>query len=384
MDEYEKRKVAITRYYSGEKISSIVYSLGRTRQWFYNWLKRFELRIDDNCWYIDESRAPKRKPLKISNDAERQILDIRSWLDAQHYAQTGAIAIQYEFRNRKLIPPPIWTINRVIARNGLNKVPPKAKQSHDYPELFMSTHQMDLVGPRYIKGDGRFYSFNIIDVESHTCFTKPIRTKSSNEIVRAIAEFWHEFGLPDALQMDNELAFRGSNRYPRSFGSVVRFALSQGVAPVFIPIKEPWRNGIIEKFNDTYTKRFIKAKTFVNFEDLLNESKDFNEFHNSHHRYSSQCQKTPNEASNQGNFNIHYNGNVHEFNKIPLETGVIYFIRFIRSDLKLRLITESFDVDELLKYSYVVAEVNIDTQSLVVRQSNDIKHIFPYLTPVDW
>jgi len=117
---------------------------------------------------------------------------------------------------------------------------------------------------------------------------------------------------------------------------------------------------------------------------LLNESKDFNEFHNSHHRYSSQCQKNSNEASNQGNFNIHYNGNAHELKKIPLETGVIYFIRFIRSDLKLKLITESFDVDELLNYSYVVAEVNIETQSLVVRQSNDIKHIFPYLIPVDW
>lgn len=59
-------------------------------------------------------------------------------------------------------------------------------------------------------------------------------------------------GMPDALQMDNELAFRGSNRYPRSFGSVVRFALNQGMAVVFIPVKEPWRNGIIEKFNHTY------------------------------------------------------------------------------------------------------------------------------------
>jgi len=243
---------------------------------------------------------------------------------------------------------------------------------------------MDLVGPKYIRGDGRFYSFNIIDTETHTCFTKPIRTKSSDEIVRAIAEFWHKFGLPDALQMDNELAFRGSNRYPRSFGSVVRFALSQGVAPVFIPTKEPWRNGIIEKFNDTYIKRFIKAKTFMNFEDLINESKDFNEFHNSHHRYSSQGQRTPNEALKQQSLNICYNGNIHELKKIPLETGVVYLIRFIRSDLKLKLITESFDVNELLKYSYVVAEVNLDTQSLVVRQNNEIKHTFPYLTPVDW
>jgi putative transposase len=384
MDEHEKRKVAITRYQSGEKIAFITTSLGRTRQWFYNWFKRFESRVDDNSWFIDESRAPKSKPLKIDNDTERQILDIRSCLDAQHYAQTGAIAIQYEFHNRKLKPPPIWTINRVIARNGLNKVPLKVKQSHDYPELFMSTHQMDLVGPRYIKGDGRFYSFNIIDIETHTCFTKPIRTKSSDEIVRAIAEFWHEFGLPDALQMDNELAFRGSNRYPRSFGSVVRFALSQGVAPVFIPIKEPWRNGIIEKFNDTYQKRFLKAITFLNFENLLNESKEFNEFHNSHHRYSSQGQRTPNEASKQESSRIYYNGNIHELKRIPLETGIVYFIRFIRSDLKLKLLMESFGVNELLKYSYVVAQVNIDKQILIVHQHNEIKNIFPFQTPVDW
>jgi len=113
---------------------------------------------------------------------------------------------------------------------------------------------MDLVGPRYIKADGRFYSFNIIDVETHTCFTKPIRAKSLNEIVNAIATFWNEYGFLDALQMDHELSFRGSNRYPRSFGAVVRFALSQGVASAFIPINEPWRNGIIEKFNDTYQK----------------------------------------------------------------------------------------------------------------------------------
>jgi len=258
------------------------------------------------------------------------------------------------------------------------------KKNHDYPELFISTHQMDLVGPRYIKGDGRFYSFNIIDIETHTCYTKPIRTKSSDEIVNAIAEFWHKFGLPDALQMDNELAFRGSNRYPRSFGSVVRFALSQGVAPVFIPIKEPWRNGIIENFNNTYRKKFLKVKTFQNFDDLIDEANLFNEFHNSHHRYSSQGQKTPDEASKLDNLKIYYFGNVHKTKRIPLETGVVYVIRFIRSDLKLKILTEDFIVDELLKYSYVVAEINIETQSLVIRQNAEIKHIFPYLTPVDW
>ncbi len=38
--------------------------------------------------------------------------------------------------------------------------------------------------------------------------------------------------MPDALQMDNELAFSGSNRYPRSFGSALSaFVLrARGVA----------------------------------------------------------------------------------------------------------------------------------------------------------
>ncbi|MCK9271046.1 MAG: integrase [Bacteroidales bacterium] len=384
MDAHEKRKVAITRYQCGERITSIVTSFGKTRQWFYNWLKRYQERVDETSWYLDKSKAPKKKPSKIDVDLEQQILDVRRELDGRHYSQIGAIAIQYEFRNRKIEPPPVWTINRVIARHGLNKAPPRVKKNHDYPELFFSTHQMDLVGPRYIKGDGRFYSFNIIDIETHTCFTKPIRTKSSDGIVNAIAEFWHQYGFPDALQMDNELSFRGSNRYPRSFGSVIRFALSQSVAPVFIPIREPWRNGIVEKFNDTYQKRFLRAITFLSFEHLLKESTSFNSFHNSHHRYSTQGHKTPDEASKLYGKRSCYNGNIHEQKKIPLETGVVYFIRFIRSDLKLKLSTESFTVDETLKYSYVVAEINIDTQSLVVRQNGEIKHIFPYLTPVDW
>ena len=53
MNEYEKRKVAITRYQSGERITQIVTTLDKTRQWFYNWLKRYNLRTDETTWYFD-------------------------------------------------------------------------------------------------------------------------------------------------------------------------------------------------------------------------------------------------------------------------------------------------------------------------------------------
>lgn len=249
---------------------------------------------------------------------------------------------------------------------------------------------MDLIGPRYIKGDGRFYSINLIDVTTHSCFVKAVRTKSSEGIVQTIASFWQIHGMPDALQMDNELAFRGSNRYPRSFGSVVRFALSQGVAVVFIPVKEPWRNGIIEKFNHTYQKRFLQAYAFNNLEHLSAQEKSFIDFHNRQHRYSSQGHKTPDEAKALQWLPMYYDGIIHLPSlksdiKIPLTKGCIYYIRFIRSDLKLYLPNEIFAVKPELKYSYVVAEINIHNHSLIIRQNDEIKQVFSYsITGIDW
>ena len=384
MHEYKRRQEAVRRYQAKEKIANIAKALGKGRKWVYLWISRYEANREESEWYKDHSKAPRHKPNKISTEQENQIIAIRASLENQQYAQTGAISIQYEFERKGLAIPPIWTINRAISRHGLTKQPLAARPTKAYPELFIHTHQMDLVGPRYIKGDGSFFSMNLIDITTHSCYVKAIRHKSSDQILGAIVEFWQTHGLPDALQMDNELAFRGSNRYSRSFGSVVRFALSQGVAPVFIPFKEPWRNGMIEKFNDTYDKRFFRTNTFNDMKAVSEEEKKFIAFHNSHHRYGSQGQKTPDEMRALVLPPLHYKGNIHLQKRIPLETGCIYFIRFIRSDAKLHLPNESFQLDITLKYSYVVAEINIDNHCLVIRQNWEIRQIFPFQMPVDW
>lgn len=383
MDENQLRQEAISRYLAGEKVSKIAHGLKKSRQWFYFWLARYQSGKSD--WYQEQSRSPKHIPAKIDSQTEQRVISIRRQLESTSYSQVGAISIQYEFYRLGLKPPPIWTINRIIAHAGMTKQEPRSRvRLKEYPEPFIHTHQLDLVGPRYLKGDGRFYSVNLIDTCCHSCHTKPVRHKASDQILQAVVEFWQSHGMPDALQMDNELAFRGSNRHPRSFGSVVRFSLSQGVAPVFIPIKEPWRNGTIERFNYLYDQRFLKGMTYQNFDHLVQCSKEFELFHNSHHRYSSQQHKTPDELCNQRLTPILYTGSVHLLNKIPLETGVVYFIRFIRSDLQLKLITESFKVEESLKYCYVVAEVNIDNQCLNVKLDNKIVQTIDYKTPVDW
>jgi putative transposase len=384
MNEYEIRKQAIKRYLEGEAVTNIVKSLGKSRPWLYNWLKRFKDAGGKGNWFEDHSRAPKTNPGKVSALVEKQVLDARKHLVRQGIAQTGAIAISYELLNQGVSPPEVWTINRILSRHGLTKDKPVRRSNKEYPELFIHTHQMDLVGPRWIKGDGRFYSVNIIDTCSRTCIAAPVRTKSSLGIANVLSEFWTKHGIPDALQIDNELAFRGSNRYPRSYGKVVRFTLALGISPVFIPVGEPWRNGIIERFNQTYDKRFLRSQTFMDYDHLGRASAHFSLYHNNHHRYSTLGHKTPNQMTQKLLPPINYDGRLNIEERIPLEEGSIYYVRFIRSDCKIHLPTESFRVEPSLKFSYVVAEINVQSHRLIVRQNNQVIQIFEYIMPVDW
>jgi hypothetical protein len=59
--------------------------------------------------------------------------------------------------------PAIWTINRIIKRQGLLTI----VAPHTYPALQptepLEVHQLDLVGPRYLKSKERFYGMHLID-----------------------------------------------------------------------------------------------------------------------------------------------------------------------------------------------------------------------------
>lgn len=122
------------------------------------------------------------------------------------------------------------------------------------------------------------------------------------------------------------------------------------------------------------------------------KEQSFINFHNHNHRYSSQGHKTPNEMKQILLPAICYKGIDHLPSlksgsgiKILLQKGCVYYIRFIRSDLKLYLPNESFTVIPELKYSYVVAEINIHNHSLIIRQNSEIKQVFAYTIPaIDW
>lgn len=270
MDEEKTRQKAIKLFQSGENVSEICRQLNKSRKWFYKWEKRFLSKSLEE-WYKDESKVPKHFPKKRSLQIEQKILTVRKKLQSEKYAQIGAISIQYEFFSQGEAVPAVWTINRVLKAHGLVKKKSSVYKSKNLPypgKKYISVHQMDFVGPRYIKGFGRVYSLNIIDTETHFVHINAVPGKSVKYVIQSVVRFWKQYGIPDYLQMDNELSFRGSNKYPRSFGKLIRLALSLGVRVIFIPIAEPWRNGIIEQFNDKFDKYFYRKNVFKGLEDM--------------------------------------------------------------------------------------------------------------------
>jgi hypothetical protein len=386
MDDIEIRKQAIIMYLAHHNPTEICETLKKSRPWFYKWVKRYKANPKGD-WFIEHSRRPQVIYRLIDKDIENLIIQVRKHLERTPYAQIGAISIQWELRKLHIEPPPIWTIDRIIKKHNLTQKKAKiSKRKNEYPDYSSAfTHQLDLVGPRYLqKSKQKYYFSNIIDTNTHCVHVNPIQSKASEGIINTIIRFWRQFGIPDYLQMDNELSFRGSNRHPHSFGKLIRLALSQGVVPVFIPHAEPWRNGIIEKFNDTFDKKFFRTQNFTTIDDLAESACDFESFHNEKYRYGVLNNQTPLDAHKK-NGKFYYLKNEYQLpDYIPLVDGNIIVIRFIRGDRNLNIFGETFLVKPELIYNYVEAIVSLNAQSLKIYADNQLVQQFPYHVPVDW
>ena len=379
MTKEQKIIAAVQSYLRGDPVIHILREYKCSKSWLYKWVNRYKVNPNGE-WYLEQSRKPKTTASNVCDSEQQSVIRTRQYLESKPYSQRGAISIQYELKaqNQQIIP--IWKINKILSKAGLNKRAPKCSQRvNEYPQPGPVTDQMDFVGPRYIKNDGRFYSLNIIDTSTHFAHVNIIRSMETTNVLKAVVRFWQQRGTPDFLQMDNGLSFRGSNKHPRSFGQLIRLALSLHITPLFIPIKEPWRNGIIEKFNDSFNKRFLRSRVYDNYEHLVNCSSDFEQFHNTQHRYSIHNNRTPVLQQE-----LEYCRDIltSEFvipkSKIAINHGKIILIRFIRSNLVLNIFGEKFLVPKHLMYSYVHAVIDVESQVLCIMRDGHLHHTIAY------
>ena len=162
------------------------------------------------------------------------------------------------------------------------------------------------------------------------------------------------------------MTFFGSPKYPRATSQFIRLCLRNGVEPWFIPMSEPWRNGMIEQFNDHYQQKFLSKVFMTSTDELRSGTLAFEQRHNSKYRYSKLGGKTPLKALAATQAKLRFpSQEKNPRNRLQKpETGRYHLVRLIRSDLKLNIFGELFTVPPELKLEYVVATIDVKEQRL--------------------
>jgi putative transposase len=366
----QKRLKAVQRLREGEDPDEICATLGCSRSWLYKWASRFT--PDDPAWLEDQSRRPLSSPYRTPAEIERIVELVR--LDLYNNDLfCGNQAIQWKLIDMEIQPvPSLSTIGRILRRRELThrrtgRYAPKGKK---YPELPAQTpnqtQQIDMVGPCYLSGPIKFYSLNAVDTAINRCGIEPMAFRAAQSVLDAVYAVWMRMGIPENLQVDNEFSFYGSPTHPRGMGPLIRLCLAYGVKLWFIPPSEPWRNGIVEKFNDHYRQKFLEKVTMASMPQLRQESLAFEYRHNSSYRYSKIKGKTPLTALAEKNAKLIFPSK-RDIPKHPLakpENGCYHLVRFIRSDCRLNIFGEIFSAPPQTQYEYVVATIDVKDQKL--------------------
>ena len=199
----------------------------------------------------DRTRANHQVARRIPPELERTILSIRRRLQAHaapatRYSLIGAQAIRAELKALDVRPlPAARTIERMLQRNGLTAprvrlAPLLPRQEYPGPQARASNqlHEVDLVGPIYLKGSGRrYYIWVGKDVFDGAVCLRLAGSRRMDEVLGFLGECWKDLGLPEQVQLDNARELCGWGPAARYLSRVIRFCLRFDVGPVFIPAK---------------------------------------------------------------------------------------------------------------------------------------------------
>jgi putative transposase len=271
-DELAARHRAITLRLAGRPVKAICAAVGRSEVWFHKWWGRY-LQAGPEGLY-DRTRANHQVAQRIPPELERAILSIRRRLQAHaspatRYRLIGAAAILAELKALGIRPlPGARTIDRVLQRHGLTAprvrlAPLLPRQEYPGPQARASNqlHQVDLVGPIYLKGRRhRFYIWVGKDAFDGAVCLRLASSRRMDEVLGFLGECWKDLGLPDQVRLDNARELCGWGPAARYLSRVIRLCLRFGVGPVFIPAGEPQYNGGVEDFNGWFQPRLFDRR----------------------------------------------------------------------------------------------------------------------------
>ena len=388
-DELAARQRAISLRLAGRSVKYICAALGRVEAWFYKWWRRYLEDGPDGLY--DLTRANHYVAQRIPPELERTILSIRRRLQAHatlatRYSLTGATAILNELKTLGIRPlPSERTIERVLERNGLTAprvrlAPLLPRQEYPGPQARASNelHEVDLVGPIYLKGSGhRYYIWVGKDAFDGAVCLRLAYSRRMDEVLWFLGECWKNLGLPEQVQIDNARELAGWGPAARMLSRVIRLCLRHGVGPVFIPVGEPQFNGSVENFNGWFQEPLLQRR-FKRPGDLRRELARLQEAVNTQHAHPRLGGKTPAQHRRGLRLRKLPGSFVVPTERQPLAAGRVTFIRRVSVTGTVTLLSQSFRVGKRHRGLYLRLVVDTGRGTLTAYLNGRVLKRWPY------
>jgi IS30 family transposase len=384
------RRRAIALYLQGRKKSEIARKLQRSRPWVDRWLDRY--RPDEPRVSLqDHSKTPKHRsgsyPERIKTMVQRIRVEREQGNQIKYqYALVSAQAIYYELQELGISPlPTSRTIHRWLKDAGQIRERRSQKAPNPtYPVLpcqaVNDVQELDFKGPFYLQDHShKYYLVALRDKWSKTTALRALANKSMDAILDFLVSAWQKLGCPRYLKMDNCLDFRGSNRHPRAPSKLMRVCLDLGVQPVFIPICEPWRNGVVENLNGLLDRFLFRTNTFETEKQLHKAVQQMETTINTTHHLSTLQGKTPQEFTFSASVRHPPRGYEWRTRDLRLLKGEVTFIRFVRKSGRITVTArDKFLIGKKYKWHYVMAVVDVARKRLCVICQGKLIRSFDY------
>jgi putative transposase len=322
---------------------------------------------------------------------ERTVLSVRRRLQAHavpatRYSLIGADAILAELKALDVRPlPSRRTIERVLQRNGLTAPrvrlsPLLPRQAYPGPQAKASNqlHEVDLVGPIYLKGSGhRYYIWVCKDAFDGAVCLRLAGSRRMDEVLGFLGECWKDLGRPAQVQFDNARELAGWGPAARTLSRVIRLCLRFGVSPVFIPKGQPWFNGGVERFNGWFQEPLLQRR-FRRPVDLRRELARLQEAVNTQHVHPRPGGRTPAQHRRGLRLQKLPARFVVPTGRLPLAAGHVTFIRRVSVAGTVTLLSQSFRVGKKHRGLYLQMVVDTGRGRLTAYLNGRVLKRWPY------
>ena len=238
-------------------------------------------RLDRVDW-SDRSPIPQTTQ-RTTADLEELVLKVRSQLQVESdLGFFGAEAILNSLRARGVDPLPAErTIYRILRRRGALDGRHRVRRPPPPPGWYLpevarrgeELDSIDIVEGLVLKGGPQVEVLNGVSLHGGLVASWPRgESVTSKFVVKCLVEHWRQFGLPGYSQFDNDTVFQGPHVHPDVIGRVSRLCLGLGVAPVFVPPREPGFQAAIEEYNGSWQARVWARFEHADLDGLIDRS----------------------------------------------------------------------------------------------------------------